>query len=111
MFISFSASAVRKLSPYLEDGSAKLKFLYDTEGCGCGMSGVPALQLVSSLSTYDREAQGEPFAFYYEPHHEVFYNEPLRIDYNESAGSFSLSGDSQIYTKHLRFISKSHSQF
>ncbi|MDF2835588.1 MAG: hypothetical protein K0Q63_1228, partial [Paenibacillus sp.] len=31
--------------------------------------------------------------------------------YNESAGSFSLCGDSQIYTTHLRFISQSHSQF
>lgn len=111
MFISFTASAVRKLSPYLEDGSSKLKLLHDTEGCGCGMSGVPALQLVSAPSAYDRETQGDPFAFYYEPHHEIFYNEPLRIDYNESAGSFSLCGDSQIYTMHLRFISQSQSQF
>lgn len=110
MMITFTASAVRKLSPYLQDGSSMLKLLHDTEGCGCVMSGVPALQLISSPSVDDREAQGEPFAFYYEPRHEVFYDEPLKVDYNEAAGSFSLRSDNQIYTTHLRFMSQNHSQ-
>ncbi|MDQ6418123.1 iron-sulfur cluster biosynthesis family protein [Paenibacillus sp. LHD-117] len=111
MFITFTPSAVRKLSPYLEDGASKLKLLHDTEGCGCVMSGVPALQLVSAPSALDREAKGEPFSFYYEPRHEVFYDEPLKIDYNETAGSFSLRSDNQIYTTHLRFIGLRNQQF
>ena len=104
MNITFTESAIRKLAPYLADGKSKLKLLHDTEGCGCVMSGVPALQLIETPTVDDREAAGNPFPFFYEPRHEVFYDEPLKVDYNESAGSFSLRSDNQIYTTHLRLI-------
>ncbi|OUS75376.1 hypothetical protein B1748_18050 [Paenibacillus sp. MY03] len=105
MFITFSASAARKLEPYLADGSAKLKLLHDTDR-GCGMSGVPTLRLIGEPTGNDRQASGDPFTFYYEPWQEVFYEDNLRVDYNETEGSFSLRGDSQIYTSHLRFIDR-----
>ncbi|MFD0587016.1 iron-sulfur cluster biosynthesis family protein [Paenibacillus sp. GCM10027627] len=105
MHITFTASAVQKLTPYLKDGSAKLKLLHDTEGCGCVMSGVPALQLIKEPSVDDAKAEGDPFFFYYEPRHEVFYESKMKIDYNAALGSFTLKSDSQIYTTHLRFIS------
>lgn len=104
MHIRFTEAAVRKLSPYLDGGSKKLKLLHDTEGCGCVMSGVPALQLVPEASVDDKVADGEPFSFLYEPRHEVFYEPHMRIDYNETANSFSLRSDNQTYTTQLRLI-------
>lgn len=103
MFITFTEAAVNKLSPYL-NGSKKIKLLYDTEGCGCVMSGVPALQLVPEASVDDKEASGDPFQFLYEPRHEVFFEPRMKIDYSEDANSFSLRSDSQIYTAQLRLI-------
>lgn len=104
MNITFSPSAVEKLSPYLSDGAKQLKLLHDTEGCGCVMSGVPALQLISEGSVDDRLAQGNPLPFWYEPRHEVFFEPQLRIDYDANKHSFSLKSDNQIYTLNLRFI-------
>jgi uncharacterized protein YqkB len=106
MHIIFSKAATDRLSPYLEDGTKQLKLLHDTEGCGCVVSGVPALQLISESSVDDKLAQGEPFPFWFEPRHEVYYEPHLRIDYNTERDSFSLKSDSQIYTLHLRFITK-----
>jgi uncharacterized protein YqkB len=106
MHILFSKSAIERLSPYLQDGINLLKLLHDTEGCGCVVSGVPALQLINEPSVDDKLAQGEPFPFYYEPRHEIYYEPQLRVDYNPSNNSFSLKSDSQIYTLHLRFITK-----
>jgi uncharacterized protein YqkB len=106
MHIIFSKAATDRLSPYLEDGTKQLKLLHDTEGCGCVVSGVPALQLISESSVDDKLAQGEPFPFWFEPRHEVYYEPHLRIDYNMERDSFSLKSDSQIYTLHLRFITK-----
>ncbi|OBZ17443.1 MULTISPECIES: iron-sulfur cluster biosynthesis family protein [Bacillales] len=106
MHIQFSKAAIERLSPYLQDGKSLLKLLHDTEGCGCVVSGVPALQLISEPSVDDKLAQGEPFPFYYEPRHEIYYEPQLRVDYNPSNDSFSLKSDSQIYTLHLRFITK-----
>lgn len=104
MFITFSASAAERLSPYLEDGTRKLKLLHDTEGCGCVVSGVPALELISEPSVDDQLADGNPFSFYYEPRHEVYYEPKLRVDYDAALNSFSLKSDSQIYTKNLRLL-------
>lgn len=102
MHITFTESAVRRLAPLLEDGARKLKFLHDTEGCGCVMSGVPALRLVSEATVDDKEAQGDPFPFLFEPRHEVFYEPHMKIDYRESAGAFSLKSDNQTYTSLMR---------
>lgn len=104
MHITFTEAAVKKLSPYLEDGSKKLKLLYDMEGCGCANSGVPALQLVSEASVDDQESAGDPIPFLYEPRHEVFFEPRLKVDYSEAANRFSLKSDNQIYTNQLRLL-------
>ncbi|WP_028610627.1 iron-sulfur cluster biosynthesis family protein [Paenibacillus harenae] len=108
MQITFSQSAVRRLTPYLTGGTKRLKLLHDTEGCGCVVSGVPALQLIEEPSVDDKLAHGDPLPFYYEPRHEVYYEPELKVDYNEEQSSFSLKSDSQIYTLHLRFLSSSN---
>jgi len=103
MRITFSASAIAAITPHLAEGK-QLKLLHDTEGCGCVVSGVPALQLIERSGPDDRLAQGDPFPFWYEPRHEVFYEPELRINYDPSSSSFSLKSDNQIYTLHLRFL-------
>lgn len=103
MHITFTEAAARKLAPHLVDG-AMLKLFYDTQGCGCGMSGVPALQLVEEIVAHDKRAEGDPFPFLYEQWYEVFFEPRLKIDYRAVDDSFSLRSDSGIYTTHLRFI-------
>ncbi|WP_240941691.1 iron-sulfur cluster biosynthesis family protein [Paenibacillus sp. HB172176] len=102
--ITFSPTAVRKLAPILEQTGSRLKLFYDTEGCGCGMSGVPVLQATRQLAPKDKQGEGDPFPFLYEAWYAVFYDDELSIDFDETSGSFSLKSASQIYTKHLRFM-------
>lgn len=103
MEIRFSNTAKDKLLPLLQDSSARLKLLHDTEGCGCVVSGVPALQLVDAPGPDDCEGEGElPFLF--EPRHEIFFEPVLKIDYDPVKAQFSLKSDQQIYTNHLRLI-------
>lgn len=104
MHITFTESAASRLAPLLQDGTAKLKLLHDTEGCGCVMSGVPALQLVREATVDDKEAAGDPFPFLFEPRHEVFYEPQLKVDFNPASNSFSLRSDNQTYTTQLRLI-------
>ncbi len=73
MKIIFSEAAQAKLLPLLEPGQVRLKLLYDTEGCGCVVSGVPALQLVDEQGPDDSPGDGVPIPFLYEPRHEVFF--------------------------------------
>jgi uncharacterized protein YqkB len=110
MQIIFSKEASDRITPFLEDGEMKLKLLHDTEGCGCVVSGVPALQLINEPSVDDKLADGEPFQYYYEPRHEIYYEPKLKIDYDVQKDSFSLKSDSQIYTTHLRFLTEGSAQ-
>lgn len=100
MHITFSPSAVNKLTPYLADSSKQLKLLHDTEDCGCVVSGVPVLTLIHEPSVDDQLANGDPFSFFYEPRHEVFYEPQLRIDYNSVNNCFSL----KVTIKFIRLI-------
>ncbi|MBJ6363624.1 iron-sulfur cluster biosynthesis family protein [Paenibacillus sp. GCM10012307] len=104
MKIVFTEAAQAKLLPLLEPEHAKLKLLYDTEGCGCVVSGVPALQLVEGPGPYDRPGEGQPIPFLFEQRHEVFFESELKVDYSAEKGQFSLKSDQQIYTNHLRLI-------
>ena len=104
MHITFTDAAVAQLSPFIHNTGKQLKLLHDTEGCGCVVSGVPALQLIDRSSVDDRLSQGEPFSFWFEPRHEVFYDKRMRIDYDSVQGQFSLKSDSQIYTLNLPLI-------
>lgn len=104
MQISFTPTAVKALTPYIEDGTKQLKLLYDTEGCGCVVSGIPTLQLIGQGGPDDRLVQGDPLPFWHEPRHEVFFEPELRIDYDAARNAYSLKSDSQIYTLDLRFL-------
>ncbi|QAY66068.1 iron-sulfur cluster biosynthesis family protein [Paenibacillus protaetiae] len=102
MRIQFTPSAVNKLKPYLDGSGLQLKFLHDTEGCGCVVSGVPALELIREHGADDRLAHGEPFDFWYEPRHEIYYEPVMTIDFNPAKGIFSLKSDSQIYSVNVK---------
>lgn len=104
MHITFTPGAVAALTPHLADGTKQLKLLHDTEGCGCVVSGVPALQLIEESTVDDKQAEGDPFPFWYEPRHEVYYEPKLKVDYNPSSHTYSLRSDSQIYTTNLRLL-------
>ncbi|XEC92612.1 iron-sulfur cluster biosynthesis family protein [Paenibacillus tarimensis] len=104
MNITFTDAAVAIISPYMEQGGLHLKLLYDTEGCGCVVSGVPALQLVKEIGPDDRIGNGNPFQFLYEPRFEVFFEPQLKVDYDLSRDAFILKSDNQIYTNGLRLI-------
>jgi len=104
MHFTFTDSAVEQLSGHLQNNERSLRLLYDTEGCGCVVSGVPALQLINNPSEDDRLGEGQPYSVWYEPRYEVFFEPDLRIDYDKKRHAFSLKSDNQIYTTNLRLL-------
>jgi|HigsolmetaAR203D_1030402.scaffolds.fasta_scaffold01184_13 uncharacterized protein YqkB len=83
----------------------RLRLVYDTEGCGCAVSGVPALQAVDEPAPGETEAETDgPFAILYDPGREVFFEDRLVIDRAPDGGGLMLRGAGQIYTAHLRVV-------
>ncbi|MBG9796158.1 hypothetical protein ABD76_28495 [Paenibacillus dendritiformis] len=91
----------RKLDgPSGEEGYVKL--IYDTDGCGCAVNGVPALWVVRERSAFDEELPnnaGLPLLI--DRHQTVFYEERMKLDAGAIPGSFVLSSPQQIYSTHV----------
>jgi len=104
MHFTFTPPAIERLAEYLNGGERQLKLHYDTEGCGCVVSGVPVLQVLGKPEQGDVLGTGEPYAVWFEPQYEVFFEPQLRIDYNPARSSFILKSDNQTYTTNMRLL-------
>ncbi|MGN7457709.1 iron-sulfur cluster biosynthesis family protein [Paenibacillus pasadenensis] len=104
MRITIRPEAADKLRPYVGDGQAMLKLVYDTEGCGCVVNGVSALYVVQEPLSGDVQGEGDPYPFLYEERYEVFFEPELKLGYSRERDAFILSSDSQIYNYDLRFF-------
>ena len=83
----------------------RLRLVYDAEGCGCAVSGVPALHALDEPVPGDAEAETDgTFAVGYDPRHELFFEDRLVIDRAPDGEGLMLRGSGQIYTTHLRVI-------
>jgi uncharacterized protein YqkB len=99
--VTWSPDAAAELKRRYGDQKTDWRLVYDTEGCGCAVNGVPALWAISHPERDDIPAFGQPFTLWYDPHHAVFFDDELRIAFDPVKQSFSLFSDGQIYTTRL----------
>ncbi|MFL1672416.1 iron-sulfur cluster biosynthesis family protein [Paenibacillus dendritiformis] len=79
-----------------------IKLIYDTDGCGCAVNGVPALWLVRERGSCDEELPNNAsLPMLIDRHQTVFYEERMKLDSGAIAGSFVLSSPQQIYSTHV----------
>lgn len=83
-----------------------MRLVYDTEDCGCGMSGVPGLQIAGEPGAYDIPLENETFPFWIDRMQAVFFEEQLVLTGEESGGTFRLDGVSQFYKSNIRLIDR-----
>lgn len=103
MHITFTESAIQQLEPY---AGGTLRLVYDSEGCGCAVNGVPSLWLVTNPEPKDLHADAEPFKVVFSPKHEVFFEDELKIDYRADKKSYILKSNGQIYNAGMDLIDK-----
>ncbi|OIJ22170.1 hypothetical protein BKP45_05735 [Anaerobacillus alkalidiazotrophicus] len=100
MYVTFSSSAQKFLGKYVkQDG--KLLLLYDTDGCGCAVNGVPVLHVLSGIGEENLqkiETNSIPLFMYSK--HTVFFDELLEIVYQDH--KLKLVSKNQIFTHHLQ---------
>lgn len=105
MYITFSPDAREQIiSQYGED--AVFKLVYDSEGCGCAVSGVPALWLMKAPEQSDLKASSNAFNVYYEARQSVFFEEELTITYIPKTLSYQLKSKQQTYHDGMRILNK-----
>lgn len=106
MEITITDIAAKKIEEKTGEQKGFLKLKYDTEGCGCVVSGVTALWLVNEIDEDDRAIETTIGSIYVEKSKEVFLNENLKIDFSSSSNSFQLKSPNEILNPRMSFVNK-----
>ncbi|WNS74123.1 iron-sulfur cluster biosynthesis family protein [Bacillus sp. DTU_2020_1000418_1_SI_GHA_SEK_038] len=106
MDIAITEAAARKIKERIAGKNGYLKLKYDTDGCGCVVSGVTALWLVNELDSDDREIKTDIGSIYTEKSKEVFLDENLKIDFSEKANCFQLKTPNEYLNPRMSFFDK-----
>nr|WP_281394009.1 iron-sulfur cluster biosynthesis family protein [Texcoconibacillus texcoconensis] len=80
-----------------------LKIVYDTDGCGCAVSGVPKLQLVSNKTETDIDIKSEDgdIPILIERRFQVFFDPKMTLSASVKPGRLQLKSDQQIFHSRL----------
>lgn len=108
MKISITASAADKIDEKRKGKQGYLKLKYDAEECGCIMCGVINLWLVNELEEDDYKMETNHGSIYMEKSKEVFFDESMTIDFNESAYCFQLKSPNQYLNPRMSFMDKTN---
>lgn len=106
MEINITATAMQKITEKKGEQEGYLKLKYETEGCGCVMSGVTSLWLVSEIDEDDRAIETSIGPIYVEKSKEVFLNDELIIDFSPSNNSFQLKSPNEYLNPRMSFLNK-----
>lgn len=107
MQLTFTKEAIEQLTPKLQENKNRvLKLKYDTEGCGCVMSGVTALWLVKEQDADDVKLETNEVPLFVEKTKMVFLDEKLTISFNKTANCYMLKSPSQILNPRMSLLVK-----
>jgi uncharacterized protein YqkB len=108
MFLEISESAATRMKGIMA-GQANYSFhlIYDTEGCGCAVNGVPTLKWLPNnhdpAHTYITLCE-QPVPVRITEKDALFFEEKLRLDFSPETFCYRLSGPGQIYHGCLNVI-------
>lgn len=106
MKIECTPEAIAQLIKRFGSPLPAFRLVYDTEDCGCAVSGVPALWAAAADVPGDVCAASETLSIWHNPRHALFFEAHLRISWLPDRGSFALAGDGQIYTTRLAIVDR-----
>lgn len=97
----FTEASMKRLATRYPQGETMFKLFYDTELCGC--EGIYRIipEPARDITGNELLAANAPYRVYYETRQDFYFEDELRVDYNESNQSFVLKSDGQYYNFHL----------
>ncbi len=104
MEITFTEDAIQQLNSVLQP-TKKLKLMYDTEGCGCVVSGVSALWQIEKPNSQDEEVQTNHVPIWIDRTKLVFFEEKMTIDFLPKYWCYQLKSPNQILNPRMSFVS------
>lgn len=106
MELVFTEAALKRLQKNMQGKEGFLKLKHDTEGCGCVVSGVPALWLVDQTEDNDTKISTNGPDLYMDYNTEVFFDQSMTIDAPAAGNHFSLKSPGEILNPAMKYYDK-----
>ncbi|WP_066193088.1 MULTISPECIES: iron-sulfur cluster biosynthesis family protein [Gracilibacillus] len=94
MQLTITERALEKLYQLKGDKHILLALVYDTDDCGCGVNGVPAIQLIKEVSAKQEPIVCDQAKVVIQQQQAVFFNKEMKLDYN--GATFRLSSPEEM---------------
>ena len=105
MMIQLTPEAERKLKEKIGIEPGRVRLIYDTEGCGCAVNGIPGLRIISEPEQEDVSiSAGDAVPFVMNHRQEVFFEDTMKLDVIPGLSSFRLDSSSQTYGTNIQLI-------
>ncbi|MDO7488218.1 iron-sulfur cluster biosynthesis family protein [Peribacillus sp. NPDC096622] len=106
MYIEWTETAAEKVAGKVQGQEGYLQLKYDTDGCGCVVSGVTALWWVNEPEEGTEKVETNGIPLYVEKSKMIFLDEVMKIDFVPEANSFQLKSPNQILNPRMSFFNK-----
>jgi iron-sulfur cluster insertion protein len=83
-----------------------LKLMYDTEGCGCVVNGVPTLRVVQEAEGEDIELKTNFVPVWIERTKQVFFEDKMTIDFLTTYNCYQLRSPNQMLNPRMKLLMK-----
>lgn len=105
MMIQLTPGAEKKLKEKIGNKPGRVRLIYDTEGCGCAVNGIPGLRIINEPDSEDiTVSAGDNVAFVINRRQEVFFEESMTLDVISSLNTFRLDSTSQTYGTNIQLV-------
>lgn len=94
MQLTITNKAKEALKNINDENRPYLLLWYDTDGCGCGVNGLPTIRFITEKRNTHRKVDNELFSTLINEQQAIFFAEKMTLDF--SNGTFRLSSPEQI---------------
>ena len=108
MYIEWTERAAEKIAGKLADtdGRGYMQLKYDTDGCGCVVSGVTALWLLNEPEAGSERVETNGIPLYVETSKMIFLDEEMKIDFVPEVNSFQLKSPNQMLNPRMSYFNR-----
>ncbi|RFU69189.1 iron-sulfur cluster biosynthesis family protein [Bacillus sp. V59.32b] len=106
MNIEWTEGAIKKATEKVNGQNGYLTLKYDTDGCGCVVSGVTALWFADDVEQNSERIETNYLPVYIEKSKMIFMDDVMKIDFVPDANSFQLKSPNGMLNPRMSFFDR-----
>lgn len=83
MKLKITDEALHQLQLLQPEDRPKLRMEYDSDGCGCGVNGMPSIYFTNQSTEYDIKVENEHYTIFLDEQQKVFFKPVMTLEWNK----------------------------